>query len=100
VHFGKIAIFAALLLAACTGRDSFAGKWQSDGETLLLSDDGKVRMDTSGGSASGTWRSDGSGGIAVSVNVRGRIVTISMRLTGGKLVSSYNGVSGTFTRAQ
>ena len=45
----KIQLFAALLLAACGGPDSYIGKWQTDGETLQLLKDGKVFIDSQSG---------------------------------------------------
>jgi hypothetical protein len=96
----KIQLFAALLLAACGGPDSYIGKWQTDGETLQLLKDGKVFIDSQSGTATGTWQPDNNGGIIISLSVSGKIVTVRMHIEGGKLVSKYKGVSGTLTRVE
>jgi hypothetical protein len=96
----KIQLFAALFLAACSGSDTYAGKWQSDGETLQLLEDGKALIESQSGPASGTWRSDDAGGIIVSLSVSGKNMVVRMHIEGGKLVSEYKGVTGRFTRSE
>src|SRR5471032_1665636 len=96
----KIILFAALFLAACGGPDTYIGKWETDGETLQILKDGKVLVESDSGPASGTWQPDGYFGIIVSLRVSGKTVTVRMHIDNGKLVSVYNGVSGTLSRVE
>jgi hypothetical protein len=96
----KIMVFTALFLAACGGPDKYIGKWTTDGETLQILKDGKVLVESQSGPASGTWQPDGYSGIIVLLNVSGKTVTVRMHIEYGKLVSEYNGVSGTLSRVE
>lgn len=99
----KIIMIAALFLAACdqpAAPAKYTGKWESNGETLQLLEDGKALVESSGGPASGTWRPDGHGGITASLDSEGKTVLVQMHMEDGKLVSTYNGVSGTFSRVE